>query len=64
VDRFFDGRTLQRARKAIVRKYGATKVLVPRSHVALLPRLIRTFGAPVYRDVRFSIFDTRLKRDP
>jgi hypothetical protein len=50
VNEFFSPNTSSSARVAIARRWGATHVLVPRSHFRLLPALTPTFGPALYRD--------------
>lgn len=47
---FFNAKTAPDTRAAIARQWAATRVLVPRAQFALLPKLVETFGEPLYRD--------------
>jgi hypothetical protein len=47
---FFNVKTAPHTRVALARQWGATRVLVPRAQFALLPKLVETFGEPLYRD--------------
>jgi hypothetical protein len=56
VAQFFDGRTSPRARASIARRYGVSKVLVPRRQFPLLGELQKSFGEPLYRGDTYAVF--------
>jgi hypothetical protein len=50
-------------RLAIARHYCANKLLLSSSRFALLPRMTEAFGAPIYRDAEYALFQTSVTRD-
>lgn len=61
VHQFFHAKTSPQQRMALARRTEATRVLVPRSHLRLLPTLKRSFGEPLFRNRLWALFEVKKK---
>lgn len=53
---YFNLSTTAALRRALLDRYGITKVLLPRAYHGFFPRLQRELGEPPYQDDRFAVF--------
>jgi len=57
VSQFFDQTASDEEREEVVLRHQPTKVIVPRSHFALLGMLTQQYGQPTYRSADYALWD-------
>jgi len=57
VSQFFDQTASDEEREEVVLRHQPTKVVVPRSHFALLDMLTRQYGRPTYQSADYALWD-------